>query len=191
MRITIPAHVRVLDYLERRGVTLPTFCDGNGVCGRCRIRVAEGGLPVTPSDRAFLNGRQLGEGWRLACCAETLTPVVIETALPERSAPKPLHTQAADRAANQQHRYGLVLCGKTAALCDLTAVTVTGLCTGEDPVRELLARFPDAPGGLERCLCFGEAEIPALPCEVTRLPHPGTSETEAAETGILLLFAER
>ena len=191
MRINIPANVRVLDYLERCGIDLPAFCNGSGVCGRCRIQLIEGKLPITPSDRSFLNSQQISDGWRLACCAVTQTPVVIdESGAVNRNA------KTADRAVREQHRYGLVLCGHTAALCDLTVVTVTGICTGERSVHELLERYPDAVGGVERCLYIGEDSdtvttlIPS--CEIMRLPHStNVTEEEAVEAGIMKLFAER
>lgn len=190
MRFNVPANVRVLDYLERCGIDLPTFCNGSGICGRCRIQLIEGELPVTPSDRSFLSTQQLADGLRLACCAVTRTPVVLDVP----SFPKRRDTNSTDRGTVKPHRYGLVLCSHTAALCDLTAVTVVGICTSAEPVRELPNRYPDAAGGLVRCLCFGETgdlDIPALPCVTVILPHPDVSEEETVEVGILKLFAER
>ncbi len=184
MRFNVPANVRVLDYLERCNIDLPSFCNGGGVCGRCRVQLIEGELSVTASDQSFLSSQQIGDGWRLACCAVTNTPVVIDV-------PEVLRTKTPDRVKPEPHQYGLVLCGHTAALCDLTVVTVTGLCTGDDPVCELLERYPDAAGGLERCLCIGETDITTIPCKVTSLPQTNVSEEEAVEAGIMKLFSER
>ena len=81
--IHCPAGVNLLDYLGRNGIELPAFCDGNGVCGRCRIRVTEGTLPVTQSDTSFLSSEMLRQGWRLACRAITAEPVTVEVEIPE------------------------------------------------------------------------------------------------------------
>ena len=190
MRFNIPANVRVLDYLERCGIDLPTFCNGSGICGRCRIQLIEGELPITPSDQSFLSGQQLENGMRLACCAVTHAPVVLDVPSP----PKRPDSNSTGHGMLKPHRYGLVLCNHTAALCDLTAVTVTGICTSVEPVRELLNRYPDAAGGLVRCLCFGETgdiDIAALPCVIEKSPFPDASEEEAVEAGIMKLFTER
>ncbi len=47
------------------GVEFP--CGGRGQCRGCRIRVAEGHLPVTPPQREVLRPEELDQGWRLSC----------------------------------------------------------------------------------------------------------------------------
>ena len=44
-------------------------CGGNGRCGKCRVQVVEGALPVTAADKAFFSKDELQAGWRLACQA--------------------------------------------------------------------------------------------------------------------------
>lgn len=47
------------------GVEFP--CGGRGQCRGCRIRVAEGDLPITPPQREVLKPAELEQGWRLSC----------------------------------------------------------------------------------------------------------------------------
>jgi ferredoxin len=53
----------------RAGVPIVHDCDGQGVCGTCRVRIEEGGAgfgPPDPREREQL-GAWLRDGWRLCC----------------------------------------------------------------------------------------------------------------------------
>ncbi|MGI9952282.1 ASKHA domain-containing protein [Moorellaceae bacterium AZ2] len=63
--------------LGAAGVTAP--CGGRGLCGRCRIKIAEGILsPPTEAEKRALSPAELNEGYRLACQAALLGPVKVE-----------------------------------------------------------------------------------------------------------------
>ena len=64
------------DQLFAAGVEFP--CGGEIACGRCKVRVLEGDVPVTSAMRDALSEEELRGGWRLACCAASSGPVVIE-----------------------------------------------------------------------------------------------------------------
>lgn len=68
----------VLEELSLSGNRLYTPCGGRGTCGKCRIRVIEGDLPVTPSDRRVFSQQELDTGFRLACRAVVDGPVTVE-----------------------------------------------------------------------------------------------------------------
>lgn len=53
-------------------------CGGKGTCGKCRIRVLEGELPVTEWDRKFFTEEELADGMRLACQAYPTEDIVIQ-----------------------------------------------------------------------------------------------------------------
>lgn len=63
---------------EAGGVSAP--CGGKGLCGRCRVRVAEGAFsPPSEAEKKLLTGRDLAEGYRLACQAVILAgPAKVE-----------------------------------------------------------------------------------------------------------------
>jgi uncharacterized 2Fe-2S/4Fe-4S cluster protein (DUF4445 family) len=49
----------------RGGVELDAPCSGNGLCGKCRLRLISGVVDVTKNPR--LSDEEFEEGWRLAC----------------------------------------------------------------------------------------------------------------------------
>jgi len=42
-------------------------CGARTVCARCRVRVVEGVVAVTPADRTLLTAGEIADGWRLGC----------------------------------------------------------------------------------------------------------------------------
>jgi uncharacterized 2Fe-2S/4Fe-4S cluster protein (DUF4445 family) len=64
------------DVLYAYGVEFP--CGGRGRCKRCRVKVLDGSLPVTPDEEALLSGRERSQGWRLACHASAQAPVSLQ-----------------------------------------------------------------------------------------------------------------
>ncbi len=50
-------------------INVPSPCGGNGICGKCVIRVVEGQLKITDADRRLFSEEELSRGYRLACCA--------------------------------------------------------------------------------------------------------------------------
>lgn len=74
---TAEAGKRLTDVLEEAGVYLPAPCGGVGKCGKCKIAVVAGELPVTDTDRRFLSAEELAKGHRLACAARVEGDLVI------------------------------------------------------------------------------------------------------------------
>lgn len=59
----------ILEILRENGIYIAALCSGRGTCGKCRIRVTEGTLPVAAEDRLFFEEAELEAGFRLACTA--------------------------------------------------------------------------------------------------------------------------
>ena len=76
-RMTIPAGVGVLEYMQTQGVNLSAPCGGRGVCGKCGVQVVKGELPVQRADFICYAKEQLQNGFRLACQAKTETEIEI------------------------------------------------------------------------------------------------------------------
>lgn len=57
--------------VARRG-RIPVFapCDGNGSCGKCRVRILNGKLRASKS--FYIADVEYDEGWRLACMAHVM-----------------------------------------------------------------------------------------------------------------------
>lgn len=58
---------------------MTTPCGGRGSCGKCRIKVVEGELPVSTMDKTWLTEEELQNGVRLACQAMPEKEVIAET----------------------------------------------------------------------------------------------------------------
>lgn len=59
----------LLDALIRSDFLVAGDCNGRGTCGSCRVKVIEGFLDITLSDKKLLSDDQLMQGYRLACMA--------------------------------------------------------------------------------------------------------------------------
>ncbi len=76
--IKCPEGANLLQILTEAGVYLTALCAGVGSCGKCKVRVLEGELPVTGADAKKLAPQELREGVRLACMAQVTSDLVIE-----------------------------------------------------------------------------------------------------------------
>ncbi len=59
----------LLEAIQTQTDTIPSPCGGQGICGKCRIQVLEGYLPITSKDQELFTDNELADGWRLACRA--------------------------------------------------------------------------------------------------------------------------
>lgn len=59
----------LLSILQDHKVEISNLCQGNGTCGKCKVKVLKGNLPITESDRTCLTKKELEQGIRLACKA--------------------------------------------------------------------------------------------------------------------------
>lgn len=59
----------ILSAIQKQGAYFSAVCGGKGNCGKCKIRLLEGNLEVTPSDVKHFSEEELGQGFRLACRA--------------------------------------------------------------------------------------------------------------------------
>jgi len=66
----------LLDVAARSGVHIRAFCGGDGVCGKCKVRIVEG---KTASDEAMpLSQEDKDGGFRLACQTRVLSDLTVE-----------------------------------------------------------------------------------------------------------------
>lgn len=57
----------LLQLLRESGQYIDAPCGGRGTCGRCKVRLLSGTAEPMPREREIFSGRELAEGWRLAC----------------------------------------------------------------------------------------------------------------------------
>ena len=48
----------LLRILQDNKVEIPNICQGNGTCGKCKVKVWKGSLPVTEADRTCLTKKE-------------------------------------------------------------------------------------------------------------------------------------
>lgn len=67
--VRAPLGVSLLQACAEAGITLSTPCAGKGFCGKCRVKILSGNVPVDEHQRGCLPARLLEEGWRASCIA--------------------------------------------------------------------------------------------------------------------------
>ncbi len=70
----------LLQALREQNIMPPSYCGGRGTCGKCRITVKEGSLPVTLEDQKAFTREELRNGHRLACKAVLQNDLTIRIA---------------------------------------------------------------------------------------------------------------
>ncbi len=68
-RILCTEGSNLLEVLQNNHISIPAYCGGSGICGKCGILVKEGELPITAGDRTIFSESELEKGMRLACRA--------------------------------------------------------------------------------------------------------------------------
>ncbi len=76
----------ILEALIAKEKSFGAVCGGIGKCGKCKIRVIAGDLPITDADRELFSEEELMEGMRLACKAYPMEPVTIELLMKKEDA---------------------------------------------------------------------------------------------------------
>jgi uncharacterized 2Fe-2S/4Fe-4S cluster protein (DUF4445 family) len=60
------------------GLPIDSTCGGRGTCGKCKVKVIQGGLEATTADRKQLRAEEIDAGWRLSCQAKVYEDTVCE-----------------------------------------------------------------------------------------------------------------
>ncbi len=66
----------LLDVAARAGVYIHAFCGGDGVCGKCKVKVVAGEVEVDPAAR--LSAAEKEAGYRLACKSSVTGDLTVE-----------------------------------------------------------------------------------------------------------------
>lgn len=65
--VQVEIGVTLLRAARAAGVVLSTPCAEKGLCGKCRVKVLDGDVPVDQRQRDCLPEKLLNEGWRASC----------------------------------------------------------------------------------------------------------------------------
>jgi uncharacterized 2Fe-2S/4Fe-4S cluster protein (DUF4445 family) len=77
-KVRVPAGVTVFDAASWNGIAIDSTCGGHGTCKKCKVRIADGAVPVSSLDTRAFSPDELRGGWRLACRAEAMADLQIE-----------------------------------------------------------------------------------------------------------------
>ena len=91
LNIEVCQEQTLTEVLKKNNIVLPHICNGNGTCGKCKIRVVSGVLPITEADRRCLSEKELEQGIRLACKARIGEEGINESRLYSKSSEKAEH----------------------------------------------------------------------------------------------------
>jgi uncharacterized 2Fe-2S/4Fe-4S cluster protein (DUF4445 family) len=76
--LRLPRGVAIFDAASWNGIAIDSTCGGHGTCKKCRVRITEGEVPVTPLDTRAFSEDELAAGWRLACRAQANDRLVVD-----------------------------------------------------------------------------------------------------------------
>ncbi|NLF29385.1 MAG: 2Fe-2S iron-sulfur cluster binding domain-containing protein [Planctomycetes bacterium] len=76
--ISVEGGSSLLAALTDRKIFIPSACGGRGTCAYCKVKVLEGGGPVSPTETPFLSPQELADGTRLSCQVKLRQPIRIE-----------------------------------------------------------------------------------------------------------------
>lgn len=65
--LSVPVGGKLLGALAANELFVSSACGGGGTCGRCRVKVLEGGGALLPIEASYITRREAAEGERLAC----------------------------------------------------------------------------------------------------------------------------
>jgi uncharacterized 2Fe-2S/4Fe-4S cluster protein (DUF4445 family) len=69
LRVRVPPGVSLFDAASWNGIAIDSTCGGHGTCKKCKVRVLDGNVQVSPLDTRAFSPEELRDGWRLACRA--------------------------------------------------------------------------------------------------------------------------
>ena len=75
---TCPPGKQLSAFLRENGTPVLTRCGGHGNCGKCKVKIIEGSLPVMTMDKVHLTEAEIDAGIRLACQALPKMRVTVE-----------------------------------------------------------------------------------------------------------------
>lgn len=66
------------DAASWNGIAIDSTCGGYGTCKKCKVKITDGVVPISPLDNRAFSATELTQGWRLACLVRTVSNVSID-----------------------------------------------------------------------------------------------------------------
>jgi uncharacterized 2Fe-2S/4Fe-4S cluster protein (DUF4445 family) len=75
VKITAEEGENLLNVAANAGVYIHAYCGGEGVCGKCKVRIEQGEVAATQATR--LKSAEIEQGFRLACQSKVVSDLVV------------------------------------------------------------------------------------------------------------------
>jgi uncharacterized 2Fe-2S/4Fe-4S cluster protein (DUF4445 family) len=152
--LSVPRGSSLIDVLHEFGVEFP--CGGKGDCGKCKVKIIRGELPVDKVHRSRLKELGLPGEWRLACMSRVDDDLTLEVGQYEAM----IEADESLFSFEPGNGYGVAVdLGTTtlvAQLMDLSSAKVLAVETGLNPQRrwgsDLISRLEAALNGNKEVL---------------------------------------
>jgi len=76
--LSVSAGAKLLNTLADQKIFISSACGGGGTCGQCKVKVAEGGGDILPTELSHITKREAREGERLSCQVNVKQDMKIE-----------------------------------------------------------------------------------------------------------------
>jgi len=76
--VRVPTGTSIFDAASWNGIAIDSTCGGHGTCKKCKVRVADGDVPISTVDPRAFSPDELRDGWRLACRAPARADLEID-----------------------------------------------------------------------------------------------------------------
>ena len=70
VKVSAEAGENVLELMQKNNISIDAPCSGNGVCGKCRVRIIAGSVDMEKNPH--LSEEDYQEQWRLACQSKVI-----------------------------------------------------------------------------------------------------------------------
>jgi len=139
----------ILDAARQAGVEIAAPCGGQGLCGRCRVRLDGDGLsPPSDREQEALSAAELARGLRLAC--QTMVEADAGVYVPEMSRPRAQQLQLTGRTNHVAPNPGV-----HKILVELDEPTLSDPRADLDRLDDALASLGEFPLGKIESALFG------------------------------------
>ena len=76
VKATVEEGENLLNVAANAGVYIHAFCGGEGVCGKCKVKIEQGEVAATQATQ--LKSAEIEQGFRLACQSKVVTDLVVK-----------------------------------------------------------------------------------------------------------------
>ncbi|MEM1693941.1 MAG: 2Fe-2S iron-sulfur cluster-binding protein, partial [Ignisphaera sp.] len=83
IEVEVSKGTTILEAAKKAGIGIRSVCGGKGLCGKCKVLVASGGVDHKLGDRTLLAEDEIRKGYVLACIAKVMSD--LEVVVPPES----------------------------------------------------------------------------------------------------------